>query len=315
MSGELDANGMVQSRVLRSPSHESVTTDLSLLSLSSCGSDMSRASTLRNVLRVHSQDEETRGSSPFSLRSSRNSLLQVPGADLFGGRRFLPEVLFEEESEVIRSCGALSTALGLRKSFSSSDIVQTSNEADCDIRVRTATSESAVANGGTKCNDMSILRLEYASRSCSTWVAVGDMSSTSQLPSPNGPPPGGVTPTITAVDLVRSVNKKVRQSYIQRRLLATYQALERLAQSELSLDKISELGSVGKVSKAQLSSELLRMLRRDGGDISIPVNTNLMLTVRDVEREKGKPLTKYERNMMIFNWLHSLEDSTFDMLA
>lgn len=57
-------------------------------------------------------------------------------------------------------------------------------------------------------------RLEHASRSCSTWVAVGDITSTSQLPSPHGghttsttpaPPP----PAITAADLIRSVNKKV----------------------------------------------------------------------------------------------------------
>lgn len=57
-------------------------------------------------------------------------------------------------------------------------------------------------------------RLEHASRSCSTWVAVGDVTSTSQLPSPHGghttsntpaPPP----PAITAADLIRSVNKKV----------------------------------------------------------------------------------------------------------
>lgn len=36
---------------------------------------------------------------------------------------------------------------------------------------------------------------------------------------------------------------------------------------------------------------------------------NLPLTIRDVERERGKPLSKYERNMMIFNWLHTLDDT------
>lgn len=61
---------------------------------------------------------------------------------------------------------------------------------------------------------------EYAYRSCSTWVAVGDIASTSQLPSPHGgqsssnttaqppastPPP----PAFTAADFIRSVNKKV----------------------------------------------------------------------------------------------------------
>lgn len=51
-------------------------------------------------------------------------------------------------------------------------------------------------------------RLEASSRSCSTWVAVGDVTSASQLPSPHGHssqhPPG-----LSPADLVRSVNKKV----------------------------------------------------------------------------------------------------------
>lgn len=88
-------------------------------------------------------------------------------------------------------------------------------------------------------------RLDHASRSCSTWVAVGDVASTSQLPSPHGghtvvappastPPP----PSFTAADLIRSVNKKVRQNYIRRRLLTTYRAIERLSQSEFNLDRL-----------------------------------------------------------------------------
>lgn len=58
-------------------------------------------------------------------------------------------------------------------------------------------------------------KLDHASRSCSTWVAVGDVASTSQLPSPHGGhsiPPAPATspapPTFTAADLIRSVNKK-----------------------------------------------------------------------------------------------------------
>ena len=38
------------------------------------------------------------------------------------------------------------------------------------------------------------------------------------------------------------------------------------------------------------------------------------LTLTDVERDQGRPLSKYMRNMMIFNWLHSLEDGQTDML-
>ncbi len=31
------------------------------------------------------------------------------------------------------------------------------------------------------------------------------------------------------------------------------------------------------------------------------------VTVNDVERDRGQPLSKYDRNMMIFNWLLTLE--------
>ena len=52
-------------------------------------------------------------------------------------------------------------------------------------------------------------RLEPMSRSCSTWVAVGDVVSTSQLPSPQARFGGNDCPAITAVDFIRSINKKV----------------------------------------------------------------------------------------------------------
>ena len=40
---------------------------------------------------------------------------------------------------------------------------------------------------------------------------------------------------------------------------------------------------------------------------------NASVTLNDVERERGRPLSKYQRNIMIFNWLHSLEDTESDL--
>ena len=40
-----------------------------------------------------------------------------------------------------------------------------------------------------------------------------------------------------------------------------------------------------------------------------------VVTARDVERDRGRPLTKYERNMMIFNWLQTLEETAYDMMS
>ena len=33
------------------------------------------------------------------------------------------------------------------------------------------------------------------------------------------------------------------------------------------------------------------------------------LSTREIERDRGKPLSKYERNVMIFDWLHTLDES------
>lgn len=155
----------------------------------------------------------------------------------------IPEILwFEEENELIRSCGVLSSALGLRKSFSTSDVSQLPSP---DILgpsgLRSAVSTLALNTAQRNTLLLEHARLDHASRSCSTWVAVGEpVANTSQLPSPHGgamqeqqcqqqtsssqsaqQPSTASHPSIpfTGADFVRSVNKKVRQNYIRRRLV------------------------------------------------------------------------------------------------
>ncbi|CAH1981957.1 unnamed protein product [Acanthoscelides obtectus] len=325
----------VACRVLRSPSRESVATDLSLFSVSSTA-----ASERRALIAAARNELGNRGHSP-NPEQSRNRPADIP------------EILwFEEEAEAIRSCAALSSAAGLQKSFSTSDIGQLPSPEDghtgamANRGLRNAVSELALNSLQRAGFFMESVRLDQTSRSCSTWVAVGDIASTSQLPSPHGghssstthqpastPPP----PAFTAADFIRSVNKKVRQNYIRRRLLTTYKALERLSQSEFNLDRL-EIASASVTSAANEASQdnssivpsrltvpgssptpsksptgtsstssnqaVVRSSKQRGGK-------NLPLTIRDVERERGKPLSKYERNMMIFNWLHTLDDTAF----
>lgn len=152
----------------------------------------------------------------------------------------------EECNDLIRSCGQLSSVLGIQKSFSTSDITQLPNDKLLDTNVirnsiytcsstqqpRHAISE-LVLNSFQRCNYMlESARLDHTSRSCSTWVAVGELASTSQLPSPHGhcslsvnqsssqqqltapnltttnPIESTSQPAFTAADLIRSVNKK-----------------------------------------------------------------------------------------------------------
>lgn len=315
---------------------------------------------------------------------------------------------FEESNDLIRSCAALSATLGIQKSFSTSDITQLPGPPDhlhadrshnqqphhqpqqhhhgahgLSHQQQHATSELAL-NSLQRCGYMlDNPRLDHASRSCSTWVAVGELASASQLPSPHGgpanaanptagsavglslpagstPPPPMAAPAFTAADLIRSVNKKVRQNYIRRRLLTTYRALERLSQSEFNLDRLeaeaaaaTEMLGPGptelqvpqpqqqpppastpsttiaeeqitgvaatpsavvvdastsmdalQVKAARMSLEAASIKQKI---INITQNNSLM-TIDDIEKERGKPLSKYDRNMMIFNWLHSLDE-------
>lgn len=330
----------VACRILRSPSHESVTTDLSLFSVSSAASDAHGGG--RRLLNFHKCDGQfVRGHSPNPDNRNQNRPADIP------------EILwFEEETELIRSCAALSSAVGLQKSFSTSDISQLPSPDDGPSvpGLRNAVSELALNSLQRSGYILENARLDQTSRSCSTWVAVGDIVSTSQLPSPHGgqstsnaqqkastPPP----PAFTAADFIRSVNKKVRQNYIRRRLLTTYKAIERLSQSEFNLDRLevtpstvtASLGpevapnnsqaapsrltvpgssptpsksptTITTTTSSSTNAAVLRVVKQRAGK-------NLPLTIRDVERERGKPLSKYERNMMIFNWLHTLDDTAY----
>lgn len=313
----------VTSRMLRSPSHESVTTDISLFSVSSIASELRGTNRLVTFKSYSDVQLAGRGPSP------------KPDRQIQGNRPAdIPEILwFEEENELIRSCGVLSSALGLRKSFSTSDVSQLpSPDASGPAGLRSAVSALALDTAQRNSLLLEHARLDHASRSCSTWVAVGEpVASTSQLPSPHGgaaqepqpqqspssqssapqPPPAPPPPPVpfTGADLVRSVNKKVRQNYIRRRLLTTYRALERLSQSEFNLDQLEAAASAAQSTPGTTLLVPGATSALTGTSMTGRKEANHALTVRDVERERGNQLSKYERNMMIFNWLHTLDDT------
>ncbi|KAL4714749.1 hypothetical protein ACJJTC_002608 [Scirpophaga incertulas] len=231
--------------VARSPSHESVTTDLSLFSVSSAASD---ARVLRLLASKAGQgpDPSLRVASP---NPEGKMLLKRPSSAL-------PLQCGDSCRELLAGCAALCAQLGLRRSFSAGDVAAPLLHQP----LRSSTSEVGL------CAALEALTLSAASRSCSTWVAVGG----SQLPSPQRANPVQIPARILPTN-----NKKVRQNYIKRRLLTTYRALERMSQSDFNLDQA----------------------------------VHLTLTAADLERERGRPLSKYERNMMIFNWLYTLDEA------
>lgn len=83
--------------------------------------------------------------------------------------------------------------------------------------------------------------------------------------------------------------------------------MERLSQSEFNLDRLE---AAATAAQANLGPTLVV----PGAPVITtafvgPKNPDHALTVKDVERERGKQLSKYDRNMMIFNWLHTLDDT------
>ncbi|XP_053622974.1 uncharacterized protein LOC128682353 [Plodia interpunctella] len=250
--------------VARSPSHESVTTDLSLFSVSSAASDAKALRLLAS--RAGLGPDPTRVASPNPDSKS----LKRPSSSL--------RLQTDHCREVLAGCAALCAQLGLRRCFSDHDVA-----APRPSTLRSATSEVGLSAA------LEALALSAASRSCSSWRAVGG----SQLPSPQRaqPPPHRPLPTD---------NKKVRQNYIKRRLLTTYRALERLSQSDFNLDRLEAAATAANAGPALLTPHT---------KFVHPEAAHLALTAADLERERGRPLSKYERNMMIFNWLHTLDEA------
>ncbi|GBP94730.1 hypothetical protein EVAR_88112_1 [Eumeta japonica] len=258
-SGSASATVMASGNIPRSPSHESVNTDLSLFSVSSAASD---AKVLKLLACKAGQ-----GPDPLLRVASPN-----PDSKL--AKRGSRALLSSQDNcrDLLAGCAALCAALGLRRSFSTGDVGSQLESPAYALRrmahwVRihvswfepnTASREPIAIyrfytdpqNGFTYprntnselgvCAALEARALGATSRSCSTWVAVGG----SQLPSPQraAPPPPHQC-------LLPDLNKKVRQNYIKRRLLTTYRALERVSQSEFNLDRL-EAAAANAVASA-----------------------------------------------------------------
>ncbi|XP_053668660.1 uncharacterized protein LOC128719064 [Anopheles marshallii] len=343
----------VTNRILRSPSHESFSTDLSLISISVSSMNSEATSVLNrsSCSLLNRTMEEKLGSllNPKDSKRNRSSTLTER---------------WNESNDLIRNCATLSAALGIHKSFSTTDIYQLPS--DQHNLGRLSTSELALTPFQKVGYLFDHSRLEHASRSYSTWVAVGELASTSQLPSPHGGQTSQVptltstsnpAPSFTVTDLISSVNKKIRQNYIRRRLFTTYRALERLSQSEFNLDRLeaaafaatnpgptelivpstsmsnasaspvggkstSSPAPVGEGSTAAVpehGAASLALKKSSSGAAGGSSNPRAHhgpkkhLTFHDIENERGKPLSKYERHMLIFNWLHTIDDTALEI--
>lgn len=233
-----------------------------------------------------------------------------------------------------------STLLGLQKSFSTTDITNKTLEKINSRNVRHAVSELTL--------NSIMLDNSRLSRSCSTWAQPGELASTSQLPSPHGHCNNLTITSSQQLSIThlfghnqitstsQSMNKNIRESYIRNRLLTTHRAIERLSQSEFNLDQLASTIAVTECPGSPGPVELIipeKYMNKPANQFDDPgiqlrttaspctqqrtkyklinaANISRNLTIQDIEKERGRPLSKYDRNFMIFNWLHSLDESS-----
>ena len=96
-------------------------------------------------------------------------------------------VNYPDEKMLIKSLELLADALGFKKSFSTNDIIGIGfdKKGPNDIHHNPTHASLQRSQSDMRLSDVAPLaRIEASSRSLSTWVAVGDTSATTQLPSP-----------------------------------------------------------------------------------------------------------------------------------
>jgi len=294
--------------------------------------ESTKPSNLRVSFRAKSECPLSRGPSPLPChRLAVPTQRTRPCSANCDEKVLVKDIWLDEGNDLIRSCGALSKVLGLQRSFSCGDILTIPESAP----IRHTRSDTFLI----ECEDYTWGRLDANSRSLSTWVAVGDVEeSNSQLPSPHvelnkGFPSADHNTHFTPADLIRSVNKKVRQNYIRRRLKVTYKALEQFSESEFDLDRLEAevkktrqsqnvdvlvsntagtsrtTSSLGKPSGDCPVAQVMETAGREKGGKDSKLKRVGIVSTKEIARDRGKPLSKYERNIMIFDWLHTLDET------
>ena len=123
---------------------------------------------------------------------------------------------------------------------------------------------------------------------------------------------GGITLVVpghsyqTAQDIFKIIRKEVELTAPCHHTL--------LPQQALSVSCATTAVPSGSATNTTTTTTASGATPTSGGGGSV-VNITNTLTAQDIERDRGRQLTKYERNMMIFNWLQTLEETTYDMMT
>ena len=80
---------------------------------------------------------------------------------------------------------------------------------------------------------------------------------------------------------------------------------------------ISQLGvtsTTQHVSASAASTASVAASKKSGSQSGSKSRAEKSLSCKEIERDRGKPLSKFDRNVMIFDWLHGLDElATIDL--
>ena len=114
--------------------------------------------------------------------------------------------------------------------------------------------------------------------------------------------------SLSPVDIIKSVTKTSRIAYLKKKILYYLTLIEKLKRSGCSARRIEHLGE-WKFAELSISSN---SAGANNAASATPAKLSSLksaaLTTKDIDRDRGKPLSKYERNIMIFDWLFNVSD-------
>ena len=76
-----------------------------------------------------------------------------------------------------------------------------------------------------------------------------------------------------------------------------------------SASSISQLGVTSTTCRGPSSSAATATSASDKNSEEKSEKKVITLSSKDIERDRGKPLSKFDRNVMIFDWLHTLDEN------
>lgn len=211
--------------------------------------------------------------------------------------------LFEDNFDKLRNYIHITSDYKHRiKSFSTSDISEQIDPEPATIRKYMSECD---LNNYLRVNSKEITN-DYITYSCSTLAICGDTIHSSQLPSPQTQSIRQLNSFMFSdLDLIKSINRKVRNLCIKRRIVEFMKCIDLSSLQENEIDIITKITSNVSLKPFKLKQDIeSKEYITDQGDI--------LVQVINCSEEKPNCVTRHDKEMFVLNWLQTVEPCTFD---